>query len=524
MYSIQNLEDKESKEEAKEEDAYLKVTDLVTNFYTSRGIVKALDKISFSINKGEIFGMVGESGCGKSVTALSIMDLVPDPPGRVVSGKVEIDGFNIFSDLANIVRIRIKSQTDVKVKRNKRALKKHNFMLSKIRGKKAGMIFQEPSLSLNPVLRAGEQITENILIHNKKPIADSLINRANLSLDDLKHLVEEVQKNKENVRSILNEWCRSNALVDLETQINSIFRNYSDPAEIESEIVSLIKAGLTSVDKRSLIEARDYYSYIEKAENLQLSLYAAEEGSDRELISSIEKELEQLRLKEGTRYRFYSIKRIFTGRKVERVFKAEAERRAKEILSLVSLPDPERIMRSFPHELSGGMQQRVMIAIALASDPKLLIADEPTTALDVTTQAQILRLLRNLNKLVGASILFITHDLAVIAEMCHRVAVMYAGNIVEVGEVLEIFDSPKHPYTVGLLGAIPTTQAKTDAGVNMHTIPGSVPNLITPPSGCRFHPRCSFVMPVCSQSKPKLVELETGRKVACFLYSSEVDD
>ncbi|EQD74459.1 oligopeptide/dipeptide ABC transporter, ATP-binding protein, partial [mine drainage metagenome] len=165
------------------EDIYLKVTDLVTNFYTSRGIVKALDKISFSIRKGEIFGMVGESGCGKSVTALSIMDLIPDPPGRVVSGKVEIDGFNIFSDLANIARIEVRSQTNVKVKRNKRAMKRHNFMLSKIRGKKAGMIFQEPSLSLNPVLRAGEQITENILLHNKKPIADSLINRANLSLD-----------------------------------------------------------------------------------------------------------------------------------------------------------------------------------------------------------------------------------------------------------------------------------------------------------------------------------------------------
>ncbi|MFG1415858.1 MAG: ABC transporter ATP-binding protein [Thermoplasmataceae archaeon] len=524
MYSIQNLEDERNKNKAANEEDYLKVTDLVTNFYTSRGIVKALDKINFSIRRGEIFGMVGESGCGKSVTALSIMDLVQDPPGRVVSGRVEIDGFNIFSDIKDLARIRVKSETEVKIKRNKRAIKKHNFMLSKIRGKKAGMIFQEPSLALNPVLRAGDQITENILLHNKKAIADSLINRANLSLDDVKLVVDEVLNNKGETKSILNNWCRKNALVDLETQINSIFKNYTDPKEIENEIVSLIKGGITLVDKSSLIEARDYYDYREKMESFEIKRFAATEENDRELIRSIEAEEVKLRTTSGARFRSYSLRRIFTGKKVEKAFKMEANRRAKELLSLVSLPDPERIMKSYPHELSGGMQQRLMIAIALASDPKLLIADEPTTALDVTTQAQILKLLRNLNQLVGASILFITHDLAVIAEMCNRVAVMYAGSIVEQGDVLDIFDSPKHPYTVGLLGAIPTPQVKTDAGINLHTIPGSVPNLITPPSGCRFHPRCSFAMEICSKSKPKLVELETQRKVACFLYSSEVEE
>lgn len=524
MYSIQNLEDEQNKNTPTKDEDYLTVTDLVTNFYTSRGIVKALDKINFSIRKGEIFGMVGESGCGKSVTALSIMDLVQDPPGRVVNGKVEIDGFNIFSDIKDLAKIIVRSETDVKIKRNKRAIKKHNFMLSKIRGKKAGMIFQEPSLALNPVLRAGNQITENILLHNKKAIADSLINRANLSLDDVKLLVDEVLKNKDETKSILNNWCRTNALVDLETPINSIFKNYVDPKEIENEIVSLIKGGLTLVDKASLIEARDYYDYKERFENLEIKRFAAAEEKDSELIRSIDIEETKLKMTSGARFRSYSLKRIFTGRKVEKAFKSEATRRAKELLSLVSLPDPERIMSSYPHELSGGMQQRLMIAIALASDPKLLIADEPTTALDVTTQAQILKLLRNLNQLVGASILFITHDLAVIAEMCNRVAVMYAGNIVEQGRVLDIFDSPKHPYTVGLLGAIPTPQVKTESGINLHTIPGSVPNLITPPSGCRFHPRCSFAMEICSKSKPKLVELEAQRKVACFLYSSEVEE
>jgi len=521
MYSIQNSEDKPKENEKKE--TYLKVENLVTNFYTSRGIVKALDKVSFSINKGEIFGLVGESGCGKSVTALSIMDLVTDPPGRVVSGKVIIDGFNIFSDVKDLARIQVKSETNVKIKKNKRAIKRHNLMLSKIRGKKIGMVFQEPSLALNPVLRAGDQIIENIMLHNKVAIADSLINRANLSMNDVDELIKDIQANRNEMGTILNAWCKKNALADIEAQLLSIFRNYNDTKDIETEIVTLIKEGLETVDTNALIEARNYYEYIEELQSLNLSRYNSSENITEETLRDIERRIKSLQKTEGSKYRSYKIKKIFTGKRVEKIFRQEARRRAKEILTLVNLSDPERILSAYPHELSGGMQQRVMIAIALASDPKLLIADEATTALDVTTQAQILKLIKNLNQYVGASILFITHDLAVIAEMCNKVAVMYAGNIVEEGFVLEIFDKPKHPYTVGLLGAIPSPQVKSSEGLKLKTIKGSVPNLITPPTGCRFHPRCDFAMPICSQSKPKLININDNRKVACFLYSTEVD-
>lgn len=521
MYSTQNSEDEMKKNDTTE--SFLKVENLVTNFYTSRGIVKALDSVSFSISKGEIFGLVGESGCGKSVTALSVMDLVTDPPGRVVSGKVIIDGFNIFSDVKNMAKIIVKSENDVKIKRNKRAIKRHNMMLSKIRGKKIGMVFQEPSLALNPVLRAGDQIIENIMLHNRVAMAQSLINRANLSVNNVDDLINDVKSNMNDIGTILNSWCKKNALADVEDQLLSIFRNYDDRNEIENEIVTLIKEGLESVDTGLLIEARNYYEYTEKLQSLNLELYDTSKKVDEETVRNVEERIKELQKTEGSKFMAYRFKKIFTGKRVENIFRLEARRRAKEILTLVNLSDPERIMRSYPHELSGGMQQRVMIAIALASDPKMLIADEATTALDVTTQAQILKLIKNLNQYVGASILFITHDLAVIAEMCNRVAVMYAGNIVEEGLVIDIFEKPKHPYTVGLLGAIPSPQVKTGDGVKLQTIPGSVPNLITPPSGCRFHPRCNFAMPICSESKPKLIDLDSHRKVACFLYSTEVD-
>jgi peptide/nickel transport system ATP-binding protein len=174
--------------------------------------------------------------------------------------------------------------------------------------------------------------------------------------------------------------------------------------------------------------------------------------------------------------------------------------------------------------MSGGMLQRAMIAMALASNPKMLIADEPTTALDVTTQAQILELIKNLNTVTDSAVLFITHDLAVIAEMCQRVGVMYAGNLVESAPVETIFSNMKHPYTIGLMASVPRADKKRDRTLKLESIPGTVPNLISPPTGCRFHPRCKFKMDICSEKKPKLVEIEKDHKVACFLYSNEVEE
>ncbi|MEM4162456.1 MAG: ABC transporter ATP-binding protein, partial [Thermoplasmata archaeon] len=198
-----------------------------------------------------------------------------------------------------------------------------------------------------------------------------------------------------------------------------------------------------------------------------------------------------------------------------RPLKLEAKKRAIELLRLVNIYDPESLLSAYPHELSGGMRQRVMIAMALSCDPKLLIADEPTTALDVTTQAQILDLMKDLKERTSASILFITHDLGVISDMADRVAVMYAGNIVEIGNKMQIFYNPKHPYTRGLLRSIPTEETMKS---KLHIIPGSIPNMIDPPKGCKFHPRCEFAMDICSREVPKMTQIEDGHSVACWLY------
>jgi oligopeptide/dipeptide ABC transporter ATP-binding protein len=323
------------------EKPLLEVKGLRTSFFTRDGIVRAVDGIDFHVDRGEIMGLVGESGCGKSVTSLSIMRLVAKP-GRIEGGEVIFDG----QDLLKL------SDDDMR----------------RIRGDRISMIFQQPTSSLNPVWDVGRQIEEVLRIHRgmKGKIAHS---------------------------------------------------------------------------------------------------------------------------------------------------------RAEELLKMVGIPDPARRLKNFPHEMSGGMAQRVMIAMALACEPELLIADEPTTALDVTIQAQILDLMRNLRDETGTAIVLITHDLGVVAEMCDRVAVMYAGEIVEHTDVTSLFRRPLHPYTQGLIGSIPVVGAVQE---ELAVIPGNVPNLIDLPRGCRFAPRCATKIEedvaIANEVHPLLRPVDPGHDVRCWLY------
>ena len=316
----------------------LEVKHLRTEFFSSKkSSVTAVDDVSFDIKKGEIVGLVGESGCGKSVTSLSIMQLLKDTPGKITNGEVIFQGHNLLD-----------------------ASKKE--MLD-IRGDQMSMIFQEPMSSLNPSMRIDKQMIEGIRLHT--PLT-----------------------------------------------------------------------------------------------------------------------------------------------------KAEARKKAADILSQVGIPDPQRVLKNYPHQLSGGMSQRVMIAMAMSCEPDLLIADEPTTALDVTIQAQILELMKKIQQDKGMSILLITHDLGVVAEMCSRVIVMYAGKIVEEAPVEILFANPTHPYTQGLIASVP----KLGSGVKvLPSIPGSVPDLSAMPKGCRFAPRCKYATEKCHQEQPELLSVGEKQKCRCWL-------
>ncbi|MHA1887421.1 MAG: ABC transporter ATP-binding protein [Candidatus Helarchaeota archaeon] len=379
--------------------ALLKVEDLHTYFFTEEGTVKAVDGVSFTINKDEILGLVGETGCGKSVTALSILKLVRTP-GKIISGKLIFDGEDLVE----------KSEEE----------------MLKYRGNEITMIFQDPMNSLNPVMKVGDQLAEVYMLHQKE------------------YLKEELAKSR---------------------QENSILK----------EKLKQMKADLKN---------------------------ASEEGAE-----TLKVQINALKRK---------VKRRIT-------LKDIAYRESSQLLDRIGLPNADTLINRYPHELSGGMRQRIMIAMGLACNSKLLICDEPTTALDVTIQAQILDMIRELKKRLGNSILFITHSLGVIYELCDRVAVMYSGNIVEYGTVENIFEHPQHPYTQGLLSAIPkvTPESRKE---KLTIIKGMVPNLIFPPSGCRFHPRCKHAMKICQKIRPKLINMENEVQVACHLYDEDKSD
>ena len=295
-------------------------------------------------------------------------------------------------------------------------------------------------------------------------------------------------------------------------------------SEKKEKMYELLLAEKKGVNLQAVFEEREYFKDREKLLDLNMEMTRYEEKNDEANTRRIGDEIKELKKGMTGRNISFRLKQKLMKKQYERPFLQEARRRTLELLKLVNIAGAERVIDSYPHEMSGGMLQRAMIAMALASNPKMLIADEPTTALDVTTQAQILELIKNLNTVTDSAVLFITHDLAVIAEMCQRVGVMYAGNLVESAPVDIIFSSMKHPYTIGLMASVPRADKKRDKAMKLESIPGTVPNLISPPTGCRFHPRCKFKMDICSEKKPKLVEIERDHKVACFLYSNEVEE
>lgn len=374
----------------------LKIEDLRLNFYTYEGIVEALDAISMNLKEGETLGIVGETGCGKSVTGLSILVIVPSP-GKIEDGRIILKTNEKTIDL----------------------LSQPESSLREIRGRFISMVFQDPRSALNPVYTVGDQIIEVLLLHKREEI--------------IRKVLEKLQRKK-------------------------------------------ITGKATFVDK--------YYAkiYNDILENPR-KFYAR-------LLSKL------------------PILRRFKGKMYD-----EAKEEAIEMLRIMKISDPERVVNMYPHEISGGMAQRIVIAIALACSPHILIADEPTTNLDVTVQLQILQLIKELKESFASSVIYITHDMGVIAEMCDRVAVMYAGNVVEIADVIKIFKKPLHPYTQGLLESIPRP------GFPFKSIEGAVPSLINPPKGCRFHNRCRYAMEICFVKKPEMLEPEKEHFVRCFLYS-----
>ncbi len=504
----------------KKQPVVLDVRDLKTYFYTYDGVVKALDGVSFKIRRGETVGMVGETGCGKSVTAFSVTRLIADPPGRIVGGAVLYRGANVLRGLEHEAKFKpMKGSNRVKVRRSFRRIKASQERMVAVRGGGIGMIFQEPTSAMNPIFSVSNQLSETLLLHRGDEIMDTLLQATpnaperRAAFEELADAVRSGQPT-DNVRAAAKKvgdvlHCPSMATQSFYTAREAIAAG-RDPLPLLERAVRRLR--LSRLARSYLLQQRRLIA-------LQKELNASymQEMRDGTFDHSQRRSIRRRRV--ATRYRggWLSIRGI-RGR-ARKPLNEETFWRSVTLLEGIAIANPVQVARSYPHELSGGMIQRVMIAMALSANPDILLADEPTTALDVTIQAQILELMRDLKERVGTATLFITHDLAVIAEVAERVCVMYAGHVVETAAVRDLFRQPLHPYSQGLLASIPRVDQPEK---QLSSIKGSVPNLITPPPGCRFHPRCAYAMPICREQRPPTTVEGTDHTVACFLYKGPV--
>ena len=446
----------------------LAAQDLRVHFFTRRGVYKALNGANLVLKKGEVLGVAGESGCGKTTLGLAIMGLLPRnaavPTGEVILGDVELIGaLRAYASRAG---------DRFSPKKNERLLKRMNKALAALRGFRLSMVFQEPMTSLNPVLSIGFQVAETVFFHNPALLARRALARAKANPADMREVVRLLKERGGNEEAIA-EFVKQRGIEGIEEQVLFVWRRGDiHQAKKENVIVSLCGGRLRPFDRKVL-----------------------------EVIA-----------RTGSIPPYYGRVPVLA-KVVRRILMKEGFRKAEELLTTLGISHAERVVKMFPHELSGGMRQRVVIAIALANNPEVVIMDEPTSAVDVTVQAQILELVKDVRNAVRASFIIISHDLSVLAEVSDRLAIMYAGRIIEVGPTEAILKEPLHPYTQMLISAIPTLAGKEVVG-----IPGEIPDLRAVPSGCAFHPRCPYAMEKCKAQVPP--ELPHGEEniVACFLY------
>ena len=501
------------------QDVVLDVRDVKTYFFTYDGVVKALDGVSFKVRRGETLGLVGETGCGKSVTAFSITRLITDPPGRVMSGKILYRGANLLWNLEREATFKPVGTTGrVKIRRRFRQIRAAMDRMSAVRGSGISTIFQEPTSAMNPIFSIADQIGESLILHRGLDLVDQLLGARPHSPEVAAAIdrVLEVAQHGTNaqVRAAAAAVGHAVGVDSFGTQVYYILREAGPSApESRPEIErALHRLYLNALQRRQLRYERKLAELRHKANDIYLS--EMRQGQSHRLArAGLQRQRTTLRLS-NFYLNVWGIRGV-----AKRALQEELYWRTVRLLEGVGIGNPVQVARGYPHELSGGMLQRVMIAMALSAEPDILLADEPTTALDVTIQAQILELMRELKSRVGTAIVLITHDLAVIAEVADRVCVMYAGHIVETAPVEELFHRPLHPYTQGLLASIPRLDQPEK---ELTSIPGSVPNLITPPSGCRFHPRCPHAMPVCKGQTPPTTVEGDGHTVACYLYAGPV--
>ncbi len=504
----------------------LVVTDLKVYYISLDGVVKVLPKLSFTLKQSEILGIFGESRSGKSVTALALLDLIR-VPGYTVGGSVLVNGFNIFREVNKLARLEADISSGKGRKSSISAISEQEEIMQSLRGKTISMVTQDAHASLNPMLKIREQFLETMLAQSSVEIASSIINRENLTLEEVTNLADLVEQQPDlpGRNRMIRRWMTEHAIFSKRKLITNAFEYKAGQEDLAEEVFNIASMEKSGIDTSIVETVRDQFLLYRRSRSLRLDIIAANDEKDPELATDLAKDLNvtEMRLKGAGTYKKL-LNNVLKSSKYG-FMRQTALYRAAEILAELGVENPWEVMGSIPGDLSIVIRQKIAIALSFSAIPHIIVLDEPAGSFDPNTKLKILSFIKEQHRARGdLSMVIFSKDLALLSAISDRVLVMYAGNIVEEATSEAIIKDSKHPFTSGLINTFEAAERVTEKTSKLEFTTGFSPNLVDPPKGCRFHPRCKFRMDLCSMKKPLLSPLSIDQKVACFLYSEATEE
>lgn len=498
----------------------LSVENLITSLTVNGINYRSLDGISLTIKKGEVYGLTGESNSGKTLLAESIMNLIPENKGMVESGNVIFNKINTMYYHTGETRkslFSIKKDKEVKKKKPKN----YDKLMEELRGKRISYLMQDSFHSLNPSMTIGDHMVEVLMRHRIPEIGRNIIKKSKLTRDSFIDFLEEVKGIKvfKKRESMVVDYCKTNGLDSHISEVMEIVENDIDYEMPVSLLMDKVNPGLKEKQVRQIEKISDYYNLLSRIDMMKLEMCSSD-LSERENLKLNIKTLER---ECNKKYFPLKISLLFSKRFMLKEFVKEARAYSIETMKSIGIEKAESIFNKYHDQLPPGIRHLCLFGLAIIGDPDLMILDEPTSSMDTFTQTKLLDSVRKLSHSKGKTVLFITNEIALLAGIAGRLGIIYAGNLIEESTTLEIFNNSKHPFTIDYLSSSKVSMEGTENNVPLEFIQGEPPDLVNPPSGCKFHPRCKFAMDVCSVKVPGMIEVSRNHRVACFLYSDKTE-
>lgn len=498
----------------------LMIDNLITTLKVNGTSYRSLDSISLGIKSGEVYGLTGESNSGKTILAESIMNLIPENRGTVESGRVIFNKINIAYYLEGSAK---KSYFPIKKNEDicKKKPKKYDKLMEELRGKRISYLMQDTFHSLNPSITIGDHMVEVLLKHRISEMGRQIVKRSTITKESFIDFLEKVKGVDDLVKreSMTVDYCKSNGLDSHISEVMEIVEKDVDYEMPVSRLIENVKPKLKEKQVREIEKISDYYDMCSRINLMKLEL----DSSNSPEREAMKEQIRTMKRESNKKYFALKVSLLFGRRFMLREFSREAVAYSIETMKSIGIERPESIVNKYHDQLPPGLRHLCLFGLALIGGPELIILDEPTSSMDAFTQTKLLDSIRKLSRSNGITFLLITNEITLLAGIAGRVGIIYAGNLIEESTTLEIFNNSKHPFTIDYLSSSKVNKEGLESNVPLEFIQGESPEIVNPPSGCKFHPRCKFAMDVCSVKVPGMIEVSRNHRVACFLYSDKTE-